>query len=61
MYSETFSFYLNRLLLRGLIVKDDGMTWVDALYRLLGTLQAIVLVIISIFILSSDKYSEYIN
>lgn len=28
--------YLNRLQLRGLIVKGDGLTGVDALYRLLG-------------------------
>ncbi|WP_270628919.1 hypothetical protein [Mediterraneibacter gnavus] len=28
--------YLNRLLLRGLVVKGDGLTGVDALYRLLG-------------------------
>lgn len=30
--------YLNRLLLRGLVVKGDGLTGVDALYRLLGEL-----------------------
>ena len=30
--------YLNRLQLRGLIVKGDGLTGVDALYRLLGEL-----------------------
>lgn len=36
--SETYSYYLNRLLLRGLIIKGDGLTGVDALYRLLGTL-----------------------
>ena len=34
----SFSHYLNRLLLRGLIVKGDGLTGVDALYRLLGKL-----------------------
>lgn len=33
-----FSYYLNRLLLRNLIVKGDGLTGVDALYRLLGKL-----------------------
>lgn len=33
-----FSYYLNRLLLRGLIAKGDGLTGVDALYRLLGNL-----------------------
>lgn len=33
-----FSHYLNRLLLRGLIAKGEGMTGLDALYRLLGTL-----------------------
>ena len=33
-----FSHYLNRLLLRGLIAKGEGLTGVDALYRLLGTL-----------------------
>lgn len=33
-----FSHYLNRLLLRGLITKGEGMTGVDALYRLLGEL-----------------------
>ena len=32
----SFSHYLNRLLLRGLIVKGDGLTGVDALYRFLG-------------------------
>ena len=34
-----FSHYLNRLLLRGLIVKGSGMSGTDALYRLLGPLQ----------------------
>ena len=34
-----FSYYLNRLLLRGLIVKGTGMSGADALYRLLGPLQ----------------------
>ena len=34
----SFSHYLNRLLLQGLIVKGDGLTGVDALYRLLGKL-----------------------
>ena len=34
----SFSHYLNRMLLRGLIVKGDGLTGVDALYRLLGKL-----------------------
>ncbi len=34
----SFSHYLNRLLLRGLIVKGDGLTGVDTLYRLLGKL-----------------------
>lgn len=34
----SFSHYLNRLLLRGLIAKGDGLTGVDALYRLLGNL-----------------------
>lgn len=34
----SFSHYLNRLLLRGLIAKGEGLTGVDALYRLLGTL-----------------------
>lgn len=33
-----FSHYLNRLLLRGLIVKGEGLTGVDALYRLFGEL-----------------------
>lgn len=33
-----FSHYLNRLILRGLIAKGEGITGVDALYRLLGTL-----------------------
>ena len=32
------SHYLNRLLLRGLLVKGMGVSAVDALYRLLGTL-----------------------
>lgn len=32
------SHYLNRLLLRGLLVKGMGISAVDALYRLLGTL-----------------------
>lgn len=36
--ADDFSHYLNRLLLRGLIVKGDGLTGIDALYRLLGTL-----------------------
>lgn len=30
--------YLNRLILRGLVVKGDGLTGVDALYRLIGEL-----------------------
>lgn len=30
--------YLNRLIVRGLIVKGDGLTRIDALYRLLGEL-----------------------
>ena len=34
-----FSYYLNRLLLRELIVKGSGMSGTDALYRLLGPLQ----------------------
>lgn len=34
----SFSHYLNRLLLRGLITKGEGLTGVDALYRLLGRL-----------------------
>ena len=34
----SFSHCLNRLLLQGLIVKGDGLTGVDALYRLLGKL-----------------------
>ncbi|MEY8507187.1 cell division protein [Lachnospiraceae bacterium 42-17] len=34
----SFTHYLNRLLLRGLIVKGDGLTGVDALYQLLGKL-----------------------
>ncbi len=33
-----FSHYLNRLILRGLIAEGEGLTGVDALYRLLGTL-----------------------
>ena len=33
-----FSHYLNRLLLRGLIAKGEGVTGVDALYQLLGKL-----------------------
>lgn len=33
-----FSHYLNRLILRGLVAKGEGMTGVDALYRLLGNL-----------------------
>ena len=32
------SHYLNRLLLRGLLVKGDGISGADAIYRLLGTL-----------------------
>lgn len=36
--SSELPYYLNRLLLRGLIAKGDGMTAVDALYRLLGQL-----------------------
>lgn len=34
----TVSHYLNRLILRGLIVKGEGISGVDALYRLLGEL-----------------------
>lgn len=37
------SHYLNRLILRGLIVKGDGVSGVDALYRLLGELYIIPL------------------
>lgn len=36
--SLPLSHYLNRLLLRGLLVKGMGVSAVDALYRLLGTL-----------------------
>ena len=36
--SLPLSHYLNRLLLRGLLVKGMGISAVDALYRLLGTL-----------------------
>ena len=36
--SLPFSHYLNRLILRGLIVKGEGLTGVDALYQLLGSL-----------------------
>lgn len=36
--SLPLSHYLNRLLLRGLLVKGEGLSGVDALYRLLGTL-----------------------
>lgn len=32
------SHYLNRLLIRGLVVKGSGISGVDAVYRLLGTL-----------------------
>lgn len=34
----SFSHYLNRMILRGLIASGEGMTGVDALYRLLGEL-----------------------
>lgn len=33
-----FSHYLNRLILRGLIAEGEGLTGVDAFYRLLGNL-----------------------
>lgn len=36
--TASFAHTLNRLMLRGLIAKGDGMTGVDALYRLLGEL-----------------------
>lgn len=36
--SMPLSHYLNRLLLRGLLVKGMGVSAVDALYRLIGTL-----------------------
>lgn len=36
--SLPLAHFLNRLLLRGLLVKGDGVSGVDALYRLLGTL-----------------------
>ncbi|MDD3279548.1 MAG: cell division protein [Lachnospiraceae bacterium] len=36
--TASFAHTLNRLMLRGLIAKGDGMTGADALYRLLGEL-----------------------
>lgn len=36
-----FSHYLNRLLLRGIVVKGEGVTGVDALYRLFGELHIV--------------------
>ena len=36
--AQTFAGSLNRLLLRGLIVKGTGLTGIDALYQLLGEL-----------------------
>ena len=37
----SFQHYLNRLSLRGLVVSGIGLTGVDALYRLLGSLTII--------------------
>lgn len=39
----SFQHYLNRLSLRGLVVSGIGLTGVDALYRLLGSLTIIPL------------------
>lgn len=36
--SASFEYFLRRLLMRGLITKGSGLTGVDALYRLLGSL-----------------------
>lgn len=37
----SFSHYLNRLILRGLVAVGEGLTGVDALYRLLGELHIV--------------------
>lgn len=37
-FGRDLSHYLNRLLLRGLLVKGDGISGADAIYWLLGTL-----------------------
>ena len=59
-----FSYYLNRLLLRGLIAKGEGVTGVDALYQLLGKLHILPVhetFSTRLFIVIPGKFKSFIH